>query len=282
MPMAKPNLVAARSLLVLGGARSGKSAYAQSLAESAAPRAALPRHSRGGRCGDGGADRAPPGRPGRRLDDAGGAPGAGRGAERRDAGRPGRARRLPDAVARESHARGPRRSTPRSPASRQAISALEGPAVIVSNEVGLGLVPETRLGRDFRDSQGRANREVAHACDAVVLMAAGLPSLIKPAAPPAFTPALKTVWRLNGATGLAFRPCRSSRGIVTLIGRAAPVAARPAIGVDDGERAPSAGPGRTRRAAMRAARHVAPVRAALAGAGRISTSPMMAKSIASR
>jgi adenosylcobinamide kinase/adenosylcobinamide-phosphate guanylyltransferase len=67
----------------------------------------------------------------------------------------------------------------------QAISALEGPAVIVSNEVGLGLVPETKLGRDFRDAQGRANREVARACDAVVLVAAGLPTLIKPTHPPA-------------------------------------------------------------------------------------------------
>jgi adenosylcobinamide kinase/adenosylcobinamide-phosphate guanylyltransferase len=57
--------------------------------------------------------------------------------------------------------------------------------VIVSNEVGLGLVPETKLGRDFRDAQGRANREVARACDAVVLVTAGLPTLIKPASPPA-------------------------------------------------------------------------------------------------
>ncbi len=38
-----------------------------------------------------------------------------------------------------------------------SIGALEGPAVLVSNEVGLGLVPETRLGREFRDWQGRAN-----------------------------------------------------------------------------------------------------------------------------
>jgi adenosylcobinamide kinase/adenosylcobinamide-phosphate guanylyltransferase len=60
-----------------------------------------------------------------------------------------------------------------------------GPVVLVSNEVGLGLVPETKLGRDFRDAQGRANREVARACDAVVLVAAGLPTLIKPAPPPA-------------------------------------------------------------------------------------------------
>jgi adenosylcobinamide kinase/adenosylcobinamide-phosphate guanylyltransferase len=67
----------------------------------------------------------------------------------------------------------------------EAIPGLGGPAAFVSNEVGLGLVPETRLGRDFRDAQGRANREVARACDAVVLVAAGLPRLLKPAPPPA-------------------------------------------------------------------------------------------------
>ena len=65
----------------------------------------------------------------------------------------------------------------------EAIGALEGPAVLVSNEVGLGLVPETKLGREFRDWQGRANREVARACDAVVFVAAGLPTLLKPAPP---------------------------------------------------------------------------------------------------
>ena len=65
----------------------------------------------------------------------------------------------------------------------EAIGALEGPAVLVSNEVGLGLVPETKLGREFRDWQGRANREIARASDAVVFVAAGLPTLLKPAPP---------------------------------------------------------------------------------------------------
>ena len=69
----------------------------------------------------------------------------------------------------------------------EALPALQGPAAIVSNEVGLGLVPETRLGREFRDAQGRANREVARACDAVVLVAAGLPRLLKPLPPPALS-----------------------------------------------------------------------------------------------
>jgi adenosylcobinamide kinase/adenosylcobinamide-phosphate guanylyltransferase len=49
----------------------------------------------------------------------------------------------------------------------------------VSNEVGLGLVPETPLGRSFRDAQGRLNMRVAERADRVVLMAAGLPLTMK-------------------------------------------------------------------------------------------------------
>jgi adenosylcobinamide kinase/adenosylcobinamide-phosphate guanylyltransferase len=60
-----------------------------------------------------------------------------------------------------------------------ALSAAQGPLVIVSNEVGLGIVPETKLGRDFRDAQGRLNAEVAALADHVVFMAAGLPLIMK-------------------------------------------------------------------------------------------------------
>ena len=52
--------------------------------------------------------------------------------------------------------------------------------MLVSNEVGLGLVPETALGRAFRDEQGRLNQRVAEACDAAVAMIAGCPLLLKP------------------------------------------------------------------------------------------------------
>lgn len=56
---------------------------------------------------------------------------------------------------------------------------LPGLRIFVSNEVGLGLVPETPLGRRFRDAQGRLNQAMAAAADQVVFMAAGLPLLLK-------------------------------------------------------------------------------------------------------
>ena len=60
------------------------------------------------------------------------------------------------------------------------IAALAGrDAILVSNEVGLGLVPETPLGRAFRDEQGRLNQAMARAADRVVFVAAGLPLVLK-------------------------------------------------------------------------------------------------------
>ena len=51
--------------------------------------------------------------------------------------------------------------------------------IVVSNEVGLGIVPMTRLGRDYADQLGRANQLVASAADDVWFVAAGLPLNLK-------------------------------------------------------------------------------------------------------
>lgn len=61
----------------------------------------------------------------------------------------------------------------------RAAARLPGLVVFVSNEVGLGLVPETSLGRAFRDAQGRLNQAVAEVCERVVFIAAGLPLTLK-------------------------------------------------------------------------------------------------------
>jgi adenosylcobinamide kinase/adenosylcobinamide-phosphate guanylyltransferase len=61
----------------------------------------------------------------------------------------------------------------------KSLNALPCPVVLVSNEVGMGLVPETPLGRRFRDAQGRLNQAVAAAVPEVVFVAAGLPLILK-------------------------------------------------------------------------------------------------------
>lgn len=67
-----------------------------------------------------------------------------------------------------------------------AIATLNGPVVFVSNEVGAGIVPETQVGRAFRDMQGRLNQRAAGACDCVLFVAAGLPLVLKPSSAPQF------------------------------------------------------------------------------------------------
>jgi adenosylcobinamide kinase/adenosylcobinamide-phosphate guanylyltransferase len=55
--------------------------------------------------------------------------------------------------------------------------------ICVSNEVGLGVVPETRLGRIFRDLLGRVNQDFSQAVDEVYLLVAGLSLQLKPNCP---------------------------------------------------------------------------------------------------
>ncbi|WP_420391780.1 bifunctional adenosylcobinamide kinase/adenosylcobinamide-phosphate guanylyltransferase [Acuticoccus sp.] len=65
-----------------------------------------------------------------------------------------------------------------------AIAARRGPVIAVANEVGEGIVPATPLGRDFRDRQGVLNQRMAVAATTVVKMVAGCPLVVKPAPAP--------------------------------------------------------------------------------------------------
>jgi adenosylcobinamide kinase/adenosylcobinamide-phosphate guanylyltransferase len=61
----------------------------------------------------------------------------------------------------------------------QAVDRCRSPLVLVSNEVGSGIVPDNALARRFRDFQGRLNQGVAARMDRVVLVVAGLPMFLK-------------------------------------------------------------------------------------------------------
>lgn len=61
----------------------------------------------------------------------------------------------------------------------EALPHLPGPVVLVANEVGLGIVPDNALARRFRDVAGRLNQQVAAACQRVHFLAAGLPITLK-------------------------------------------------------------------------------------------------------
>lgn len=58
-------------------------------------------------------------------------------------------------------------------------AASNGRVILVSNEVGLGIVPENALARRFRDEAGRLNQKIAQIADSVVFIAAGLPLFLK-------------------------------------------------------------------------------------------------------
>ena len=60
-----------------------------------------------------------------------------------------------------------------------AIKNALGPVILVGNEIGLGVIPMGRETRDFVDALGRLNQDVAAACERVTFMAAGLPLTLK-------------------------------------------------------------------------------------------------------
>jgi adenosyl cobinamide kinase/adenosyl cobinamide phosphate guanylyltransferase len=61
----------------------------------------------------------------------------------------------------------------------QALAAATAPVALVANEVGSGVVPEYPLGRRFRDLQGLLNQRIAARADRVVLVVAGIPLAVK-------------------------------------------------------------------------------------------------------
>lgn len=61
----------------------------------------------------------------------------------------------------------------------EAFARAAAPIVLVANEVGFGIVPDSALGRRFRDLQGLLNQRIAARADRVVLVVAGLPLILK-------------------------------------------------------------------------------------------------------
>jgi adenosylcobinamide kinase/adenosylcobinamide-phosphate guanylyltransferase len=61
----------------------------------------------------------------------------------------------------------------------ETLAQRKAPTLLVSNEVGMGIVPETPLGRRFRDEAGRLNQRIAAKARHVLFMVAGLPMTVK-------------------------------------------------------------------------------------------------------
>ncbi len=59
------------------------------------------------------------------------------------------------------------------------LASIKGRLIFVSNEVGLGIVPENRMAREFRDHAGRLHQKIAARADEVYFIAAGLPLKMK-------------------------------------------------------------------------------------------------------
>ena len=65
----------------------------------------------------------------------------------------------------------------------ESLGAAVGPVVLVANEVGLGIVPDNPMARAFRDHAGRLNQAAARAADRVFFVAAGIPMVLKGSPP---------------------------------------------------------------------------------------------------
>ncbi|HTH27015.1 MAG TPA: bifunctional adenosylcobinamide kinase/adenosylcobinamide-phosphate guanylyltransferase [Sphingobium sp.] len=167
-----------RTLLVLGGARSGKSRYAQDRAEAL---------------------------PGELVYVATAQPFDEEMSARIDRHRADRGARwrtlevpleLPDALSSESHPDrillvdcltlwlsnlmlAERDASAEAARLSHVLTNAPGPIILVANEVGLGIVPENALARRFRDAAGTLNQCVARVADRAVFMAAGLPLRLK-------------------------------------------------------------------------------------------------------
>lgn len=63
---------------------------------------------------------------------------------------------------------------------QDCLKRVEASFIIISNEVGLGIVPDNRKGRLYRDLLGKANQKLAQSADEVYLMVAGIPLRVKP------------------------------------------------------------------------------------------------------
>ncbi|MHA1189662.1 MAG: bifunctional adenosylcobinamide kinase/adenosylcobinamide-phosphate guanylyltransferase [Alphaproteobacteria bacterium] len=171
------NVADRRAILVLGGARSGKSRYAELIANSSADRVYIATAEAGDRemAGRIATHRARRGAGWTTVEE----PLALEAAITANAA-PGRAL-LVDcltlwlsnvmATGEDAGARGK--------ALGASLVAAPGTIILVSNEVGMGLVPQSPLGRAFRDAQGHLNQQIAGICDTVIFVAAGLPLALK-------------------------------------------------------------------------------------------------------
>tara|TARA_R110002096_G_scaffold14582_4_gene50666 strand:- start:13369 stop:13884 length:516 start_codon:yes stop_codon:yes gene_type:complete len=67
------------------------------------------------------------------------------------------------------------------------LAACDAPVICVSNEVGMGVIPDNILARQFLNLQGQLNQDIAAAADLVVLVTAGIPMVLKGRLPQSIT-----------------------------------------------------------------------------------------------